>query len=266
MAMQVALWLVLILILLVALLGILIYLGASLLAVEIRARRRLAKRAQHDYRSARGTQHLAQLQAVFPALRRDLGARQARVADLQRKFDRLHSEYMTALHKALSAHLIHERLTEIPGIGPTLSTRVAHYCFRGSLADLHYAYRVQGIGMRLQSLISAWVEERLSEFPRLLAGDFAGKVAVVQQYDERIGALRSSIEDERNALSKVESLYVKIKAAIDQFARVRPARFRRALWDKALVSRVPAWYITGLYAPWEPMPEWFKTVLTEYGS
>jgi hypothetical protein len=242
-----------------------------LLTLTIWSEVQVRRRARHDYRAARGTQHLLQLRAAVSALRDALRSRQGRIEDLEQQLARLQTQRSQELHRALSEQLVHQRLTEVRGIGTTLSQRIIRHCFRGSLRDLQMAYRVEGIGPALQSALSAWVAERQAEFPTLLARDFAGKGGIEAKYAEPEASLGQQLQEERAAHKRESLLYDRAQAAIARLQRVRLAHFRRALrrrqaWRRSdRESPVPASYLKGIYRPWEPMPDWFRGLLDSYG-
>jgi hypothetical protein len=249
-------------VLLVCLLCLAGYLLTLLIWSEVKVRRR----AQHDYRTARGTQHLLQLQAAVSVLRDTLRNSQNRIRGLEQQLARLRTRRSLELHRALSEQLVHQRLTEVKGIGATLSQRVIRHCFRGRLNDLHTATRVEGIGPALQTAISAWGDQRQAEFPDLLARGFAGKQRIEAKYAEPEASLGRQLKGERATLKRSSQLYHTARTAIGRLQRVRPAHFRKALRRRDRESPVPAWYLQGVYAPWEPMPDWFRRLLEHDGG
>ena len=240
--------------------------GTYLLVLEIRYTSRIRKRARHDYRTARGTQHLRQLQNVFPTLRDSRRTRSARVKKLESQLGRITGQCSAELRRALSAFLVRYRLIEVQGVGSTLSNRIIRSCFRGSLRDLHSAYRVRGIGPSLQRAISAWVNAREAEFPKLMAIGFPGKQQILDRYADQERSLQKQLASESTTLSEEDLLYKETSAAIERLRKVKPAHFTRALRRNERSSQVPAWYFQGLYAAWDPMPEWFETLLSSYGA
>jgi hypothetical protein len=253
--------------LLVCLLGLAGYLLTLFIWSEVQLRRR----ALHDYRAARGTQHLLQLLAAVSVLRDTLRDRQDRIDDLEQQLARLRTRRALELHQALTEQLVHQRLIEVKGIGTALSQLVILYCFRGRLNDLHTATRVEGIGPALQTAISAWVVERQAEFPGLLVRGFAGKQRIEAKYAELEASLARQLKGERVTLKRSGQLYDTARAEIARLQRVRLAHVRKALRRRSTLRRsdrgspVPAWYLKGVYPPWEPMPDWFRTLLDNYG-
>jgi hypothetical protein len=244
----------------------LLCLGSYLILLDIKYDSRIRRRAQHDYRTARGTQHLRQLRTSLSTLRDSLRARQAKIQNLEKQLELLGRKRSAELHTTLSEHLLNERLTEVPGIGPMLNRRIIQYCFRGNLRDLRSASRIRGVGPSRQRAIMAWVHAREREFPRLLARDFPGKQHILSKYAEQERSLQETLKSERTTLGDEKRLHETALAVALRFRKAKPAHFRRALRRNSPKSPVPAWYFVGVYPPWEPMPEWFETLLSKYGS
>ncbi len=245
---------------------VLFCIATYLLLLEITYKSRVHRRAQHDYRTARGTQHLRQLRASLSTLRDSLRARQAKIQDIEKQLEVLRRKRSAELNATLSKYLVNERLTEVPGIGPKLSRRIVQSCFRGNLRDLRFADRVVGVGPARKRDIMAWVYAKEREFPHLLAQGFPGKRRLVDAYAGQERSLQEMAELERTALDDEKTLYEKAHAAALRLQKVKPVHFRKALQRNSPKSPAPAWYLEGVHPPWEPMPEWFETLLKKYGS
>jgi hypothetical protein len=244
----------------------LISVGAYLIFLWVRHESRIRKRARHDYRTARGTQHLRLLRTSLSTLQDSSRARQSRISNLERQLETLRRKRSADLETALSRYLVNERLTEVPGIGPRLSRRIIQYCFRNSLRDLRFASRVQGVGPSRQQAIMAWASAREREFPRLLAQDFPGKQYTLGKYSAQVKSLQDALESERRAFADEKLLHEEARAAVSRLRRVKSSHFRKALRRGDRESPIATWYFEGVYPPWESMPEWFETLLSKYGS
>lgn len=166
---------------------------------------RLRSRARHDYRIARGTQHLRQLKTPLSKLERDIRATQDEIRTTKRELDDLKSRRTDYLRQALCRHLVNHRLTEVDGIGPRLSKRIVRHCFRGDLHDLRYAERVSRVGPARQSAIVRWVRARESELPRLTKGPFPGKEGVEEKYRAKMAPLERRLCRARTELEEKEA-------------------------------------------------------------
>ena len=89
-------WVALALVALGLLLWVLLSTGCYLLLLEVRSWLDIRRRAWHDYRAARGTQHLRQIRAALSALQRDRRDRRGQVTELQRQSARTKGDHATA--------------------------------------------------------------------------------------------------------------------------------------------------------------------------
>lgn len=225
---------------------------------------RLYKRARHDYRVARGTQHLRQLWPSLIALRNDLRALKSKMRKAEDRLIRLEVERSEALRAALVRYLVDNRLTEAQGIGPQLSARIVRGCFRGRLRDLRDAHRISGVGPARQNAIDRWVRKREAELPRLLEASFPGKADIEKRYEGEERSLRDALESAEREMKDKISIYKAGRDAIKKLRSVRFSDFRKVLKGES-ESSVPNWYFEGVYPAWKPAPEWFKILLEEYG-
>lgn len=224
----------------------------------------LHKRAKHDYRVARGTQHLRLLWPSLLALRDDLRVLQSKVRKAEDRLVRLEVERSEALRAALVRYLVDNHLTEVQGVGPQLSVRIVRGCFRGRLRDLRNAHRVSGVGSARQNAIDRWVQKREAELPRLLEASFPGKADIEKRYEGEERSLRDALEAVEREMKDKISIYKAGGDAIKKLRSVRFSDFRKALKGES-ESSVPNWYFEGVYPAWKPAPEWFKMLLEEYG-
>lgn len=244
-----------------ALLGLLVLWLLPRIAEEAEIRRR----ARHDYRTARGTQHLQVLLQSLTVLGDRIRARTARAQGLDRRLEVVRSTRAKELRAALSRHLVENHLTDVPRIGPKLSRRIIRSCFRGDLRDLRYASSVPGVGPTLQRAIMGWVYRTEQELPHLLVQEFPGKQPILARYAEEERPLAAMAKQEAEFLSRERELRDTAQTVAARLQKVRPAHFRRALRQGSPPSPVPLQYFQGVYPPWEPVPEWFKALLEEYG-
>ena len=243
---------------------VLLLTAAVHLVPAIRYEVQVRRRADHDYRAARGTQHLRQLRTSLEALETSIVARRSRIASSRQQLDAARAKRSRELRSTLSRHLAEEQLTDVPGIGSELSARIIAICFRGNLRDLRRADSVPGVGPTRQQAIVRWVSLMERRLPNLLAGDFPGKQQIVTKYSKQELALTERMRQEEKALDRERSLQDKAATAATQLEVVGPSHFREALRKRGPSSPVPPQYLTGVYSPWEPMPDWFEDLLKEH--
>jgi hypothetical protein len=227
---------------------------------------RLRNRAQHDYRVARGTQHLKQLKDPLSRLERDIQATRQEIRTVKRRLSDLADKRERDLKEALSRYLVTRRLTEVDGIGPRLRDRIIRHSFRGKLQDLHHAERVSGVGPTRQNAIMRWVRAREREFPALMKASFPRKEEITAEYEAKTASLERKLNRARKALEEKEALHESVSAAVNKLRSVHMSHFKKALRQSTSDQPVPNWYIEGVFPAWESAPDWFVTLLKEYGG
>lgn len=228
--------------------------------------RRLRRRARHDYRIARGTQHLQQLEGPLSALESEIADTQDQIELAEFVLKDLAGKRADESRKVLCRHLVTHRLTEVHGIGPRLQQRILSQCFRDDLRDLRHAERLFNIGPTRQAALMQWVRARERELPRLMAGAFPGKKEITERYAAKIEPVERRLERAQALLTEQRALLAATETTVDRLRSVQAPDFRKALKDGVANVHVPDWYLTGVYAPWESPPDWFTTLLDRYGG
>lgn len=226
----------------------------------------LRKRAKRDYQMARGTYHLSQLSRLLKLLNETIEREEQAARRIENELKALESQRSSELRAALSLYLVRERLREIPGIGPEMQQRIIRYCFKKDIQDLRFAYRINGIGPQRMHAIEQWIDRMEREFPRLLEGDFPGKEEILQKYAKRLELKQQEAERRRQSLLENKALYQKANTVAKELGKVLPSHFRAALRHPSGENRIPTRYLLGIYAPWEPIPEWFQALCARYGE
>ena len=230
------------------------------------SRRRLRNRARHDYRVARGTQHLKLLEGPFAGLQQDIRAKRDAIREVKRELSDLVSDREDLLREALCTHLVSRRLTEVDGIGSRLKRRIMRRCFRGDLQDLRHAERVTGIGATRAAAIRRWVSARENELPRLMKRPFPHKEEIKEEYRAETERLERRLEQKRAALREKEAIHKPAKSTVATLSSVKVSHFEKVWRQKGSDASIPNWYFEGVYPAWETAPDWFKTLLDEYGD
>ena len=244
------------------LLGLLV----AFLVVQIIQTSRLRKKSRHDYRTARGTQHKRQLRSSLSNLEREIRLLRSGIEKTKKQLANLEQQRASELRFTLCRYLVNDRLTEVRGIGPELSKRIVRSCFRSGLSDLRQAQYVSGVGPTRQQAINRWIQRYESALPRLLGEGFPGKASVGEKYEKQERELKYKLGAARKALEKRIALSRTGQTAYKKLSAVRLHHFDRALSGKSSDSTVPEWYFEGVYPAWESAPEWFETLLENYGG
>jgi septal ring factor EnvC (AmiA/AmiB activator) len=238
----------------------------ALLLPQAMSARRLDRRAAQDYRLARGTLHLNQLEGPLSRLKRDVAAKESQIRRTMRELRQLKDQHKRELRRALCNHLVADRLTEVHGIGPRLQQRILSQCFRGDLRDLHRAQELFNIGPARQAALARWVRAREKELPRLMKEPFPGKESIDEPFRAKISSLEQRLDRSRDQLAEKQALLAPADTVVDELKSVQISNFRKALKDREPNIYVPNSYLRGVYAPWESPPDWFVTLLDRYGG
>lgn len=239
---------------------------SALLVPQIVSTFRLRKKSRHHYRTARGTLHKRQLHAALSNLQREISVLRNGIENTKKQLAALEQERSSELRVALCRHLVDNHLTEVKGIGPELSGRIVRVCFRNDLRDLQYARYVSGVGPTRQQAINQWIWRYERELPRLLAEDFPGKAGIEDRYKDHEQKLKHVFDLAHSRLEETTALFRTGHTAFKKLNSVQLSHFHRALSGKSSDSPVPEWYFEGVHPAWESAPEWFKTLVENYGG
>lgn len=140
------------------------------------AQAKLRQQARIDYQQARGTAHKQLLQAAAKNLQQQQQTQQRTIHTAQAKISQLQTTQSRLLKDAFLDHLVHERLTEIPGIGERRKAEILQKVYKGKLTDLRLAHLLPGIGDQTQAAINKWVnyyQQHLSQELQNLSLEFS---------------------------------------------------------------------------------------------
>lgn len=227
-------------------------------------RRHLRRQAILDYKNARGTSHLEMLRTAMRNVRRRREQYEHTIKSLKSRKSTLERERQAELVAQLQSYLVRYRLDEARGIGTKLKQRIVRQVFRGRLEDLYQTQRVVvGVGQSKQYAINSWVTYYKQRLPRLLQEDFPGKGEIIANYREVLLGIAGQIkrlEAQRQTLMELES---RVNQKTTLFSQVHKQDLIQALLEEEDYSEEIELYLQGLFAPWEPMPDWFRQALEE---
>lgn len=249
-----------------ALAGLLFILAALALRVghsPVQERVTLQDQARFDYQSARGTAHLKLMRAARDRELQALKQCQSALTQATRRKANWGVEHDRKMRSALEEYILINSLDEIRGIGENLALDLAAYARKhGGLAALRRASgNVSGIGPARQSAIDAWVTGYLTQMPVLLAGDFPGKTEILQASREEFAALSREVEELTAREAVITKKLDRLRAEMKPFDWVTLETFYRALQNPEAPSDDLERYLLGVFAEWEPVPDWFKDIV-----
>jgi hypothetical protein len=226
------------------------------------ARLILPLQARRDFARARGAFHVGILRQAQERLDAEWHRLDAELQEAQRARQLVVSERDEILVVLLSRHLVHTRLYTVSGIDARTAARIISDVFDGHLEDLRSAQWVIGISEGRQRAVNDWILDMRRQFPELLKDDFPGQREVVAQYRPRLEGLETRVRALQAQLDELVALRECVGGALARLWRVTLADFvaaRRNPTDLAARAAVES-YTRGVFAEWEPPPEWFRRV------
>jgi hypothetical protein len=230
--------------------------------------RNLRRRAKHDFETAPGAVHLRMMRPAHTAYAQRQRQIRHRLATADKRRARLAGARERELRAALEDAILRTGLSQIPGIGAGLRSDLYRFARkRGGLAALpHAASHVSGIGPVRQATINGWLAHVHENMSTYLAEDFPGKDAILARYAGELPALEREVSqltaDDREITPRLERL----EAAMGPLLQVKPGTLYAAMRHPEPYTEDVAVYLRGVYAEWEPAPDWFTEVVEGAGS
>jgi HAMP domain-containing protein len=249
---------------LLAFLGMVFFIALYIFDPQRRRSRLLREKARMDYLSSRGTAHLKMLLQAQRPLELGVQSDTKALGESQAAVNRLLQEQLTELCRVLETQILREHIHEIPGIGQKLGAQIVSSVFRSRLSDLRYAEsNIKGIGHARQMQINSWIRSWESRMPELLKQDFPGKQLVIANFAQRIRQKSMEVSKLGKQKANRQANYGKCIRLIQQLKQVRMHDFEGALSGNAQGNPKIQFYLTGVFPEWEPMPDWFKEIISE---
>jgi len=223
-------------------------------------------RASRDYRLARGTLHLKQIESALRNLSSRIHDLQDELSSINAKIQELEEEEKEELRETFLRQVVPRELRNVPGIGSTLAEDILDRCFDGTLWSLKEAYLyVRGVGEKRQAAINDWVQSLEWELSSRLEKDFPGKKEVDERYKRHIADLKTRQVEVNKELESLKELGDQVEEKVQWLRQVRPRLFFRAYRGNKEASALVTKYLMGVFAEWEEMPEWFKKLIGDFG-
>ena len=222
----------------------------------------ITRKARTDYQLCRGTQHVRQLRAAIARHRSATRRICKKQRGIERQLQDISKHEALDLNKALCTYIVQTRLTEVAGVGTKLKERIMTTCFDGTLESLHRASVVRGVGQEKMMAINAWIQQVRDELPSLLNHDFSGKEEIKKKYSERRRQLNKRLEPIKKTCKEATELLAIAESKLKELEQVGIADFRRALHGDATAAKRVGWYSQGAFAEWEPVPAWYREIIS----
>jgi hypothetical protein len=224
-------------------------------------RRALVRYARQEYATARGFAHRQILEQAHRRLHHQIDELKTAIGRSEAQLHSVETQRTSALTAQLEHHLVHDRLDEVPGIGPSLKERILAATQARKLADLHRAYIVSGVGQSRQLEIERWIQGYSARLPQLVNEPFPGRSEIMNRFEGHIAEVNRQRTRDRQALAALERQWASLEPHYTWLSQVTPKHFEHAALgladDMAKVDR----FLIGAFAEWEPLPAWFKEAI-----
>lgn len=215
--------------------------------------------ARSAYKAARGTQHRMLLQAALRRLVQEQKANEQEISAIERQLQQLRRAENAELQTRLQHWIATAHLREVPGIGAKRYDQLMRHVFDGKLEDFYRAKdRVSGIGDKTQLALNAWVKHYKHRSAGMVQSDFPGKQAVVSAYAKQREPLLQQQTALKEDIADMHKAREPIKRELAWLNQVDFGTFRKTYKH---VNADADRYLLGVFAEWEEMPDWFKSVM-----
>jgi hypothetical protein len=233
---------------------------------KLKRKNRLNKLARANYLNSRGTAHLNLIRQAHKRLAGEVKTLEAKIQYCRQEISRLEKEKNEKLKLALERYIAFNHLTEVPGIGPKLRDSILRGVFKSHLSDLRSASLVYGVGENRQWSINTWIQQYEQRLPNLMQTDFPGKNDISKPYSEKINAIEKQVVLYMASRTVKEKKLAHTVELLHSLDTVTLQDFKVALVNPTVVNPNMEQYLRGLFAEWEPVPPWFKDLVTEDGD
>ncbi|MBU1049454.1 hypothetical protein KKG90_05445 [Candidatus Bipolaricaulota bacterium] len=223
----------------------------------------MTRKAHADYARSRGTLHARQLHAGIA--KHELALRPL-IVERERigaAIDSLARGELNELRKSLANDLVHGPLAEIRGVGSKLKNRIVESCFDGTLESLNTAQQVPGVGPEMALDIQTWIQQMQNRMPQLLKGDFEGKAAIVDAYQQQRSVLSTQRARLERMIQRRTDMLAQAKRKMASLETATPAIYRQALLGDVQAAERVAAHTLGVFPEWEDAPDWFAELITD---
>lgn len=230
---------------------------------EAKRRRAIRRQAQLDFRNARGAAHLRMLLMGRDNLTARLKVLDDAIKPRQQSIEQLNQEEQAQLLRTLERQIADRHIQEIPGIGEILRESLLVVVDRGKMSDLRYAQRkIHGIGEAKQGAIDRWIKKWEDALPEMLAKDFPRKTEIQREHLKRRAEIEANLKPLALERFTLGEILVSAEAEINKLSEVKASHLAQAMLQPGGSYELLDHYLTGVFPEWEPMPDWFKKLVS----
>ncbi|MEM7798504.1 MAG: thermonuclease family protein [Chloroflexota bacterium] len=217
-------------------------------------------RIRQAYESARGTIHKRYLKKARKILQAKIQEQKREKKQAEVQINVVERRRENQLKEGLEQYLLNERIREVPGIGPKRAQQLSGLVYKNSLRDLKNAEKVIDLPKQVQAELNRWVNQMERQIPALVAGDFPGKDAILQQAKSNIQVEKRKIEGHQRAIDGLNTNLQLVDAALAQLNQIGPSAFKQYVVENQAPSDQLNVYLQGIFQADERPPEWFQKV------
>ncbi len=114
--------------------------------------------------------------------------------------------------------------------------------------------------------INIWIKKYEQQIPMMLQQDFPGKLQTIQTYSKEIVTTKTKLDDVTARHYQIQSWIAQINEEIKKLEQVKPQKFKSVMEGKMPTDDSVEHYLKGVFAEWEPIPDWLKKAMEEFKS
>lgn len=221
------------------------------------------RQARLDYEQARGYAHYQILEKARKQLQKALEQTRSTIKEQTQKVPALEAARQHELLQELEHRLLQTRLDEVPGIGQALKQRILTTLHARRLSDLHQAYTVSGVGENRQYEINQWIHQYTQRLPQLVNEPFPGRETIIKKYESQIAETKRALAEQQRRETTLVQRLATIEPHYTWLQTIDAQTFEKAALGVSDDTTAITRYTIGLFAEWEPIPEWFKAIMNE---
>ena len=226
--------------------------------------RKLKQFAVEEYKKSRGTIHRQLLEGAARQINRQLDEYQHQIYAAEKQKEQCLQAAEETMRIEAAQSLSDTLRKEVPGVDDAMVNLILRAVSSGDLREINRSISFLQLGQTRQASVIRWVEQYSTRIPYLVRQNFPGKEAILRGCQQTTRALDSLIQTATDSQDPLRERLIPINCELSWLKEVRVADFIQAYqdpdfdrWDE--VDR----YLKGVFAEWEPIPNWF---LTEVGS
>ena len=229
-------------------------------------RLRLLSNYRKEYLSTRGAHHLSIIKSALPNLEHKKKQLKSKITQKQSVLDQILFKQQSDFEQHLAEQIVEKKLINVPGIGKILRDDIITYCFDGTVSSLLEANRLRGIGPEKYLNIYVFADDVELDISKKITTRFPGRANIEAKYETRIKTLRNIISKLSSELRPLEKLYATANDEKLKLGTIKVMDFVKASKGDSNSSQQVTKFINGVFAEWDKIPDWFRTLVSKFGE